>query len=107
MIRNAMIAYFKSNDYIDYDTMIQNTLENYHPVELEQEKMEKVLERIRELPEKYKFDKQFSTVPSVINARIKKVYDVCRGVQLRIRSEERRVGKECNLSCRSRWSPYH
>ena len=26
---------------------------------------------------------------------------------LRIRSEERRVGKECALSCRSRWSPYH
>ena len=23
------------------------------------------------------------------------------------RSEERRVGKECVLSCRSRWSPYH
>jgi hypothetical protein len=23
------------------------------------------------------------------------------------RSEERRVGKECSLSCRSRWSPYH
>ena len=24
-----------------------------------------------------------------------------------VRSEERRVGKECNRSCRSRWSPYH
>ena len=23
------------------------------------------------------------------------------------RSEERRVGKECVLTCRSRWSPYH
>ena len=23
------------------------------------------------------------------------------------RSEERRVGKECPLLCRSRWSPYH
>ena len=23
------------------------------------------------------------------------------------RSEERRVGKECALLCRSRWSPYH
>jgi hypothetical protein len=23
------------------------------------------------------------------------------------RSEERRVGKECCLVCRSRWSPYH
>ena len=23
------------------------------------------------------------------------------------RSEERRVGKECMVQCRSRWSPYH
>src|SRR3546814_12386099 len=26
---------------------------------------------------------------------------------LRSRSEERRVGKECVSTCRSRWSPYH
>ena len=26
---------------------------------------------------------------------------------LRMRSEERRVGKECTSWCRSRWSPYH
>ena len=24
-----------------------------------------------------------------------------------LRSEERRVGKECDRTCRSRWSPYH
>ena len=24
-----------------------------------------------------------------------------------LRSEERRVGKECTATCRSRWSPYH
>ena len=24
-----------------------------------------------------------------------------------IRSEERRIGKECVTQCRSRWSPYH
>ena len=24
-----------------------------------------------------------------------------------LRSEERRVGKECLCACRSRWSPYH
>src|SRR3546814_8431190 len=24
-----------------------------------------------------------------------------------VRSEERRVGKECVRTCRSRWSPYH
>ena len=27
--------------------------------------------------------------------------------EVRRRSEERRVGKECELKCRSRWSPYH
>ena len=29
------------------------------------------------------------------------------GVTVAKRSEERRVGKECGLLCRSRWSPYH
>ena len=28
-------------------------------------------------------------------------------IATRARSEERRVGKECNGQCRSRWSPYH
>src|SRR3546814_14768712 len=28
-------------------------------------------------------------------------------IQVRDRSEERRVGKECVSTCRSRWSPYH
>src|SRR3546814_5485162 len=27
-------------------------------------------------------------------------------IDLHIRSEERRVGKECGSTCRSRWSPY-
>src|SRR3546814_14869026 len=26
---------------------------------------------------------------------------------IKVRSEERRVGKECVSTCRSRWSPYH
>ena len=30
-----------------------------------------------------------------------------RVAQDEVRSEERRVGKECHLTCRSRWSPYH
>src|SRR3546814_2824356 len=29
------------------------------------------------------------------------------GAMLTMRSEERRVGKECVSTCRSRWSPYH
>ena len=30
-----------------------------------------------------------------------------RPIDDRVRSEERRVGKECVCQCRSRWSPYH
>ena len=30
-----------------------------------------------------------------------------RMMQEGMRSEERRVGKECRIRCRSRWSPYH
>src|SRR3546814_12656298 len=33
--------------------------------------------------------------------------DRAEQVHLRDRSEERRVGKECVSTCRSRWSPYH
>src|SRR3546814_19442972 len=29
------------------------------------------------------------------------------GIERLLRSEERRVGKECVSTCRSRWSPYH
>ena len=32
--------------------------------------------------------------------------DFKRGIGI-LRSEERRVGKECFVPCRSRWSPYH
>ena len=45
-----------------------------------------------------------STVPGLDpNARISRA---ARIAQVK-RSEERRVGKECELKCRSRWSPYH
>src|SRR3546814_14346635 len=36
-----------------------------------------------------------------------KVRDAERERQYEERSEERRVGKECVSTCRSRWSPYH
>src|SRR3546814_12441283 len=35
-------------------------------------------------------------------------YEECEGERTRAqRSEERRVGKECVSTCRSRWAPYH
>ena len=45
------------------------------------------------------------TDTQVIMAR--KGYDKWPSAKDGLRSEERRVGKECELKCRSRWSPYH
>src|SRR3546814_15904400 len=42
---------------------------------------------------------------TVVVPQIAEPFDV-GGARIR-RSEERRVGKECVSTCRSRWSPYH
>ena len=40
-------------------------------------------------------------------SKIKTIKDEIPSPWLQARSEERRVGKECRIGCRSRWSPYH
>src|SRR3546814_2407600 len=40
--------------------------------------------------------------PAEIDARVRRLV-----AAVGLRSEERRVGKECVSTCRSRWSPYH
>src|SRR3546814_12408794 len=50
----------------------------------------------------------FAVLGGWINRRrTRRVRYALLGEGLRIRSEERRVGKECVSTCRSRWSPYH
>src|SRR3546814_15332310 len=45
------------------------------------------------------------TVEPAKGGEAETITDDC--VLVSIRSEERRVGKECVSTCRSRWSPYH
>src|SRR3546814_6041015 len=63
------------------------------------------------------FDKSYSMTKSTlrinINKRVILVLPDSLGATVNLtipalfRSEERRVGKECVSTCRSRWSPYH
>src|SRR3546814_14998259 len=47
-------------------------------------------------------------VPRELSEAEGKIYDlITRRFLAVFRSEERRVGKECVSTCRSRWSPYH
>ena len=43
----------------------------------------------------------------VANGELDAEYIVADSEHSQLRSEERRVGKECRPLCRSRWSPYH
>src|SRR5881296_4446002 len=46
-------------------------------------------------------------VSAETSTRIRRRLHGIRSIPARARSEERRVGKECTATCRSRWSPYH
>src|SRR3546814_16281497 len=43
----------------------------------------------------------------IVVSVILRPFGILLGPELSDRSEERRVGKECVSTCRSRWSPYH
>ena len=73
------------------------------------EKIDPVLrEGLKEIYAKYKTKKY---MVAVFESGKGDLYENTRDLLLfnrrRSRSEERRVGKECNQVCRSRWSPYH
>lgn len=87
VIRNAFVSHFKTTDHIDYDSMVHDVMDNYAPTDLPKEKLTALRDRLLELPDERKFDRQFTPVASVITARIKKVYDVYHGIKLQITDE--------------------
>lgn len=87
IIRNSIISYFKNKDHFDYSEMIDSVLGQYQTTDLTTEKLNTLKEKLNTLPETKNFDRQFSPIASVINARIRKVYEVNDGVQIRITDE--------------------
>ena len=61
---------------------------------------ETMLQEVMTAPREIRFDRVPvpTAGPGQVLVKIKRIG---------IRSEERRVGKECSEPCRSRWSPYH
>lgn len=84
IIRNGFIAYYKGNEHIDFPEMVNFILGHYDPIDVDVAKITSIKEKLLRLPEKMKFDPQFESIPKVINARIRKIYDVNNGIQLRI-----------------------
>src|SRR3546814_15641845 len=81
------------------------------------EKLEKLPDLLREIVDRH--DKCLFVRSSFLNFNASSLdfellfdvlsenYDEVTALRSLVRSEERRVGKECVSTCRSRWSPYH
>lgn len=89
IIRNAFVLYLKSNEHIDYPVMVNTILENYEPTDpdITKEKVNTLREKLLEQPTTKNFDNQFNSIRSVIDARIRRVYNVYDGIDLRVTKE--------------------
>ncbi|KAA0990905.1 nucleoid-associated protein [Dyadobacter aurulentus] len=71
VIRNSAIRYFRSKPEFEIDDFLENTLNNYTPIDetfLEQ-RLTRYKQEIRELPSKWKFDPRFSIEKSEVKKR--------------------------------------
>lgn len=87
IIRNSFICYFKTHEYIDYTSMVKEILDDYQPKDEKiSNSLKDLKKKLLELPDKKHFDNQFSPVAKIINARIRKIYPIRTGIDLRINS---------------------
>ena len=87
-LRNNIIAYFKNNDFIDYDIMIEKCVAQINTENVDQETIVRLREELLELPDKRTFDRQFPAVPGSITARIRKIFPISQGIDLRVKDVE-------------------
>src|SRR3546814_12169389 len=78
------------------------------------ELLEEIVESLKSIPAlilvsvRTEHDEDLSERQNLLQLRLKPLGMMDAAAIIRdIRSEERRVGKECVSTCRSRWSPYH
>lgn len=85
-LRNTTIHYFRSNYEFDIEDYIKKCLSGYEP-EIEGLDINKQIEKVRELPFKFKFDSKFSLVKKVITAKIKSTISLHENIDLVLKGE--------------------
>jgi hypothetical protein len=68
ILRNSIIGYFRNKEEFDMSCFIESTLQNYTPVD-ENLDIEKIIEKVKALPQKYKFDTKFTIEKTEIKKR--------------------------------------
>ena len=84
VIRNTFVGYMKREQQLDYNEMVSAILDNYDADTLSQESIAELKNKLIELPEKRKFDRLFTVVPKEIRAKIKQLYKVNEGIEIKV-----------------------
>lgn len=84
IIRNSFVGYMKREQQLDYNSMISDILDDYEAEILSRDKVSELKNKLLELPEKKKFDRLFTVVPREIRAKIKKLYKVNEGIEIKV-----------------------
>lgn len=84
VIRNTFVGYMKREQQLDYNEMVSAILDNYDADTLSQECIAELKNKLMELPENKKFDRLFTVVPKEIKARVKQLYKVNEGIEIKV-----------------------
>lgn len=84
VIRNTFVGHMKREQMLDYNEMISEILDGYEADVLTRDEINKLKDKLLELPEKKKFDRLFTIVPKEIRAKVKKLYKVNEGIEIKI-----------------------
>lgn len=82
-LRNSFLHYFRQNDTMNYDTMINDIFDNYDPIN-QDFPTEKYKAKFLELPTTKGFERNFQIVPEIIKARIITSYSVYPGITMKV-----------------------
>lgn len=82
-LRNSFLNYFRQNDIMNYDTMIDDIFDNYDPIN-QDFPTEKYKEKFLELPTTKGFERNFQIVTEIIKARIITSYSVYPGITMKV-----------------------
>src|SRR5699024_12721405 len=77
-----LYLYFNSVEHFDYSEMLDQTIRNYVPNDMTEETKGILLEKLETLPQEKGFDRQFSTVPTVIKSSMRKTYEDRKSTRL-------------------------
>lgn len=105
ILRNSIISAFKQNAAFNYYDFLTNSIENYEPeVAALKDKLPELINTLKTLPDKKKFDTQFTLVPSSVPFRKTKfnlskeisltIEDGIENINDKIWSEKTACGKE-------------